>query len=126
MKVTRNVVEHETERTAMQSINIEVGQVDLDSLHTEEEIRAEAKKLIPAALNEIGKAGAEILWEEAQKAFDMPGFTVNHSASEKRKFVEATGRSHALEASASDNQELEDYIAAEIQARKSGRAAQHP
>jgi hypothetical protein len=104
----------------MQNININLGQVDLDRLHTEEDIRAEAKKLIPAALNEIGKAGAEVMWKQAQKAFSGPVFRANNSASEKREFIEETGRSYALEASANDKKELEDYIVAQIRARKSG------
>ena len=106
----------------MTNIKINLGSVDLDSLHTEEEIRAAAKKLVPNALKEIGEAAAETMWKEIQKAFSGPGFKPNRSASDKRKFVEDAGRKYAREASTKDKRELEDHIVEQIRSRKSEQA----
>ena len=100
------------------SIRVDLGQVDIDSLHTDEEIRAVAKKLVPNALQEVGKAAAEAMWKQMQKAFSGPGFKPNNSASDKRKFVEEAGRKYAREASMKDKRELEDYIVEQIRSRK--------
>ena len=79
-------------------IKINLGQVDLDSLHTEEDIRAAAKKLVLTALKEICEAAAETMWKEMQKAFSGPGFKANNSASDKQKFIADAGRKYAREA----------------------------
>jgi hypothetical protein len=102
-------------------VNINLGPVDLDTLTTEDEIREAAKKLVPNALREIGKASAEIAWKEMQKAFSGPGFKTNNSASDKRKFIEDAGKEHARKARANDKKELEEYIISQIQAQKSNK-----
>ena len=107
------------EAVASIDIKISLGEVDLDSLHTEEDIRAAAKKLILTALKEICEAAAETMWKEMQKAFSGPGFKANNSASDKQKFIADAGRKYAREASAKDKKELEDYIVEQIRSRKS-------
>ncbi len=101
------------------NININLGQVNLDLLHTEEDMRAVAKKLVPTALKEMGEAAAEMMWKETQKAFSGSGFKPNSSSSDKHKFIADAGRTYARDASTKDRNELEDYIIEQIRSRKS-------
>ena len=100
------------------NIKINLGQVDLDRLHTEADIRAAAKRLVPTALKEIGEASAETMWKQMQKAFSGPGIKANNSASDKRNFIEEAGKKYARDASTKDKKELEDYIVEKICSRK--------
>lgn len=100
-------------------VEINLGEIEFGALNTEEEIRAEARKLVPKALRKIGEASAETLWIQMQKAFRGSGFKANHSSLDKRKFIEEGGKKYARETSSRDKQELEDYIVEQIRAQKS-------
>jgi hypothetical protein len=94
--------------------DISFSTVDLASLETEEEFRAEARRLLPAALGKVGEAVAEQTWEELQKTLLKPGSKAKSSTSEKRQFVKETGRNYQRSASNRDKQEVEDYIVEQL------------
>jgi len=103
-------------------MDISIGSVDLDALNTDQEIRTAAQKLVPDALREMGKAAAEVTWNELQKAFRGPGLKASNSASDKRKFVENAGKEYARKASQSQRREVEDHIVKQIVAKKASRS----
>ncbi|AKG20554.1 hypothetical protein [Calothrix sp. 336/3] len=90
-------------------IDIDFNHVDFSSLETEEDFRTEAKKLLPAALIQLGEAVALQTWEEMQKTGSGKG-----SQSEKRKFVQETGKNYQRSSSKREKQELEDYIVEQL------------
>ncbi|WP_026736047.1 hypothetical protein [Fischerella sp. PCC 9605] len=90
-------------------IDIDFSNVDFSSLETEEDFQASAKKLLPAALVKLGEAVALQTWEELQQKFKSKG-----SQSEKRKFIQETGRNYHRSASSRERQELEDYIVEQL------------
>jgi hypothetical protein len=91
-------------------IDIDFSKVDFTSLETEDDLRAEAKRLLPAALIKLGEAVGEKTWEELQKTLQSSGGKRGSSQSEKRKFVQETVRNYQRSASGREKQELEEYI----------------
>ena len=55
--------------------------IDYDKLHTEADFKNEAKRLLPAAMNEEGRRVAEALWIESQKKLGL-------KESQKQEFIE--------------------------------------
>ncbi|MBD2342629.1 hypothetical protein [Anabaena subtropica] len=94
-------------------IDIDLSHVDLSSLETEEDFRIEAKKLLPAALVQLGEAVALQTWEELQK-----NFSGKSSPAEKRKFIQQTGKNYQRSASNREKQELEDHIVEQLRQQK--------
>ncbi|MDJ0675964.1 MAG: hypothetical protein QNJ36_11375 [Calothrix sp. MO_167.B42] len=94
-------------------IDIDFTKINFSELETEEDFRAEAKKLLPAALFQFGEAIAEQTWEEMQQK--LPG---KGSQNEKRRFIQETGRNYQRKASNRERQELEDYIVEQLQQYK--------
>lgn len=95
-------------------ISIDFSNVDLASLETEDDFRLEAKKLLPQALVKLGETVGENTWEELQKSLKGSGVKLNSSQSEKRKFIQETGRNYQRNASSRERQELEDYIVEQL------------
>ena len=102
-------------------LKIDLGQVDLDSLNTDSEIRALARSLIPRALREIGEASGEVMWKMTQKA--LSGLGGISSSADKRKFIQQAGNEYFRKATANSRKEIEDYIVREIYAKKNKRIA---
>ncbi|MDJ0797220.1 MAG: hypothetical protein QNJ51_10365 [Calothrix sp. MO_167.B12] len=94
-------------------IDIDFAHVDFSELETEEDFRAEAKKILPAALCQFGEAVALKTWEEMQQKLSGKG-----SQNEKRRFIQATGKNYQRQASNRERQELEDYIVEQLQQYK--------
>jgi len=91
-------------------IEIDFSRVDLASLETEEDFQREAKNLLPKALVKLGEIVGEQTWEELQKKLKAQGTKLSSSQSEKRKFIQETGRTYQRQASNRERQELEEYI----------------
>lgn len=97
------------------NIRIDLGSVNFGSLHSDEDFRREAKRLLPAAMVKMGEAVAENAWKEMQASLrKVPGMKVNNSSSDRAKFVRETGQDYQRKASSSDKQELENYIIAQL------------
>lgn len=99
-------------------IEIDFSSVDLASLETEEDFQREAKNLIPKALVKIGENVGEQTWEELQKKLKGQGAKLSSSQTEKRKFIQETGRTYQRKASNRERQEVEDYIIQQLRQRK--------
>jgi hypothetical protein len=84
-------------------IDLDFSTVDLASLETDDDFQREAKNLLPKALVQLGERVGERTWEELQKG--MKG-----QQSQKRKFIQETGRTYQRNASSRERQELQDYI----------------
>ncbi|WP_088243903.1 hypothetical protein [Calothrix rhizosoleniae] len=94
-------------------IEIDFEHINFSELETEEDFRAEAKKLLPAALFQFGEAVALQTWEEMQQKLSGKG-----SQNEKRRFIQETGRNYQRKASNRERQQLEDYIVEQLQQYK--------
>ncbi|MEM6400764.1 MAG: hypothetical protein AAF757_11090 [Cyanobacteria bacterium P01_D01_bin.116] len=91
-------------------IEIDINNIDFDSLETDEDFRSEAQRLLPKALVQVGEAMAEKTWDELQKEMQKSGMKAGASQSAKRKFVQETKRTYQRNASSRDKRELEDYL----------------
>ena len=94
-------------------IEIDFEKVNFSELETEEDFRTEAKKLLPAALFQFGEVVELKTWEEMQQKLSGKG-----SQSEKRRFIQETGKNYQRKASNRERQELEDYIVEQLRQYK--------
>jgi hypothetical protein len=101
-----------------QQISLDFSSTDIASLDTDDEFHQEAKRLLPKALVQLGEIVGEKTWEDLQKTLTKPGGKVGGSQSEKRKFIQETGRTYHRHASSRERQELEDYIVEQLRDRK--------
>ncbi|MEH2060799.1 MAG: hypothetical protein V7K50_00765 [Nostoc sp.] len=97
---------------------IDFSNIDLASLETEEDFQREAKMLLPKALVKLGESVGEKTWEELQVKLQATGGKLKSSPSEKRRFIQETGRTYQRNASNREKQELEDYIVEQLRQRK--------
>ena len=91
-------------------IEIDLKEIDFDSLESDEDFRSEAQRLLPQTLVLVGEAMAEKTWEELQKEMQKSGMKSGASQSAKRKFIQETKRTYQRNASSRDKRELEDYL----------------
>jgi hypothetical protein len=64
---------------------LNIGQVDVSQLETDDDFRREAQRLLPQALTQIGEKVGEGLWDEMQKALEPLGGT--SSPADKAEFI---------------------------------------
>lgn len=103
-----------TESMQKNLIKIDFGQIDVSSLETEDDFRAEARRLLPEALIQIGEAMGEETWNALQQGQKGSGLKISTSSSEKRKFVRDAGKNYQRGATARDRKEIEDYIVEQL------------
>lgn len=101
-------------------INIDFTNVDLTSLETDEDFKKQAKLLLPQALVKLGETVGEKTWEELNNTQNKAGTKQKFSQSEKRRFIQETGKNYQRHASNRERQELEDYIVEQLRTRKQG------
>ncbi|MDM9584599.1 MULTISPECIES: hypothetical protein [unclassified Nostoc] len=99
-------------------IDIDFSNIDLASLETEEDFQREAKMLLPKALIKLGESVGEKTWEELQEKLQGNGGKLKSSPSEKRRFIQETGRTYQRNASNREKQELEEYIVDQLRQHK--------
>ncbi len=99
-------------------IEIDMKNVDFNSLDTDEDFRSEAQRLLPQVLVHVGEAMAEKTWEDLQKEMQKSGIKSGASQSAKRKFIQETKRTYQRNASSRDKREIEDYIVEKIRQYK--------
>ncbi|QLE44194.1 hypothetical protein FD723_29650 [Nostoc sp. C052] len=99
-------------------IDIDFSNIDLASLETEEDFQREAKNLLPKALVKLGESVGEKTWEELQQKLQATGGKLKSSPSEKRRFIQETGRTYQRNASNREKQELEEYIVDQLRQHK--------
>jgi len=91
-------------------IKIDLGRVDYDNLKTDEDIRREARRILPQVLAQIGEAMGEETWNLLQKSLKGSGLNTSASSVEKKKFIREKGQEYKLKASAIDKNRLEKDI----------------
>ena len=99
-------------------IDIDFSNIDLASLETEEDFQREARTLLPKVLVKVGESVGEKTWEELQQKLQGTGGKLKSSPSEKRRFMQETGRTYQRNASKRERQELEDYIVEQLRQHK--------
>ncbi|MEJ6482283.1 hypothetical protein N0Y54_13280 [Nostoc punctiforme UO1] len=99
-------------------IDIDFSNIDLASLETEEDFQREAKILLPKVLVKLGESVGEKTWEELQQKMQASGAKLKSSPTEKRKFMQETGRTYQRNASNREKQELEEYIVEQLRQYK--------
>jgi hypothetical protein len=99
-------------------IDIDFSNIDLASLETEEDFQREAKILLPKVLVKLGESVGEKTWEELQQKLQASGGKLKSSPTEKRKFMQETGRTYQRNASNREKQELEEYIVEQLRQHK--------
>lgn len=92
------------------AIKLDLGRVDYDTLKTDEDIRREARRILPQVLAQIGEAMGEETWNLLQKSLKGSGFKSSSSSVEKQKFIRQAGQEHKYKASAIDKNRLEKDI----------------
>jgi len=91
-------------------IKIDHGMVDYDTLKTDEDIRREARRILPQVLAQIGEAMGEETWNLLQKSLKGSGLNTSASSVDKKKFIREAGQEHKYKASAIDKNRLEKDI----------------
>lgn len=91
-------------------IKIDLGRVDYDTLKTDEDIRREARRILPLVLAQIGEAMGEETWNLLQKSLQESGFNTSSSSVDRKKFIREAGQEHQYKASGIDKNRLEKDI----------------
>lgn len=91
-------------------IKIDLGRIAYDTLKTDDDIRREARRILPQVLAQIGEAIGEETWNLLQKSFKGSGFKTSASSVEKQKFIREAGQKHKRNASAEEKNRLEKDI----------------
>ncbi len=99
-------------------INIDFSNIDLAALETEDDFQREAKILLPKVLVKLGESVGEKTWEELQEKLKGSGGKLKSSPSEKRRFIQETGRTYQRNASNRERQELQVYIVDQLRQYK--------
>jgi hypothetical protein len=66
---------------------LNIGQVDISKVQTEEDFRQEASRLVPSLMAQSGEKIGEKAWEELQEG--LGNMVASSSASEKAEFIRA-------------------------------------
>ncbi|MDZ8189296.1 MAG: hypothetical protein RMX96_31210 [Nostoc sp. ChiSLP02] len=99
-------------------IDIDFSNIDLAALETEDDFQREATILLPKVLVKLGESVGEKTWEELQEKLKGPGGKLKSSQSEKRRFIQETGRTYQRNASNRERQELQVYIVEQLRQHK--------
>ena len=95
-------------------IPLDLSDVDLEALDTDEDFRREAARLLPVALEELGQAFGEAAWKRQATATKSR----ESATSEMRDFVQKAGRTYRRFAPASDRLALEDLLVRKLREAK--------
>jgi hypothetical protein len=103
-------------------IRVDLSGVDLAGLETEDDFRRAARRLLPAALEELGQAMGEAAWARHHRG--EPAVAAGHGKAgpQMREFVAKAGRTFRRFAPAADRQALEDLLVAKVREAKSAGA----
>ena len=74
-------------------IKIDLGRVDYDNLKTDEDIRREARRILPQVLAQIGEAMGEETWNLLQKSLKGSGLIRALRPSKRRSLSEKQAKS---------------------------------
>jgi hypothetical protein len=86
-------------------IPLDMSAVDLEALDTDEDIRLAASRLLPVALEELGRAFGEAAWKRQASAS-----TGRETTDERKEFIRKAGRTYRRFAPVSERMALEDLL----------------
>src|SRR5881409_2610457 len=104
-------------------IRVDLSGTDLAALHTEGDVRQEARRLLPAALEELGRALAEAAWAGALERSPGPPAGRPAGADDRHAFLVEAGRRYRRHAPAGDRAALEEVIAQQLRAARAQASA---
>lgn len=102
----------------MSKRKLSLGEVDVSSLETEDDFQREAERLLPRALEEMGRFAGETAWESMRKAFHGSVLKMSKSSGDKRKFIEQSAKEYKQSATSEDKHEILDAIIAQLREMK--------
>jgi hypothetical protein len=91
-------------------IQLDLRGVDLAALHTDADIRREARQLLPAALEDLGQALAEAAWAGVRERTPDPAVRLPDRPEAMREFLVEAGRRYRRHAPVADRTGLEELI----------------
>jgi hypothetical protein len=103
-------------------IHLDVTGLDLGGLETDDDFRQAARRLLPAALLELGQAMGESAWVR-HHGLDA-ALATGHAwgGPEMHEFVAKAGRTYRRFAPAADRQALEDLLVEKLREARAGGA----
>jgi len=108
---------------ARHEIHLDLSAVDLAGLHSDEDVRREARRLLPAALEDLGQALAEAAWAGVRERTPGPPIRLPGQPGALSEFVVEAGRRYKRHAPAVDRAALEEVIVNRLWAAKALAAA---
>jgi hypothetical protein len=97
-----------------QPLPLELGTLDVASLHTEEDFRKAARGLLPQVLDQLGRSRGERQWDDMRRDDVQRGHKGRPSSpQDKKRFVEEMGRNYLRQAHERDR----EVVAARIVSR---------
>lgn len=93
---------------------INFGNINHSSLKTDDDVRREAKRILPNVILQIGEIVGEEDWNELQNAFKGSIFKSSSSTAEKQKFIRESAQKYKCKISSKDRIDLENEIIAEL------------
>src|SRR5687767_8051075 len=97
-------------------IRLDLSGVDLSALNSVADLRRAARKLLPAALEDLGQAMGEVAWLRSQA--HKPALRLGGPLDEMRKFVAEAGKKYRRHAPDGERQALEELIMLRLQQAK--------
>jgi hypothetical protein len=108
----------------LETLKIDIGWCDISALSTDKDFEGQAKKLLPAVLENIGEALGKAAWEKTQASFKgIPGMKLNTSSSDKAKFIREAGENYRRGLGAPDQRKIEELIVEKLRERKKAGAS---
>jgi hypothetical protein len=108
---------------AKHEIRADLSGTDLATLRTEDDLWRAARRLLSAALEELGQALAEAAWAGVREPSAGLAVPLPDRPTALRDFVVEAGRRYKRRAPAADRQALEDVIVRRLRAAKAQAAA---
>jgi hypothetical protein len=105
-------------------IRVDLAGVDLAGLVTEDDFRRAARRLLPAALEELGRALGEAAWARRHPLAPAPASKGCGPGADRREFVARAGHTYRLFASAAERRALEDLLVAKLREAKAAAGTQ--
>lgn len=96
----------------MNTFKVDINNVHLDEMRTEEDMRAEAKRRVPNALKEIGENLGSIAWKETTRAFQ--GSIIKMQTQNRMAYIRESGRNYQRTADMNLRRNIENLIFDEI------------
>lgn len=93
---------------------INLGNINYSTLKTDDDIRREARRVLPNVILQIGEIVGEEAWNELQKALKGSMFKPSPSSAEKQKFIRESAQEYKRKISSKEKTDLENEIILEL------------